>query len=203
MILYLFLRTGYQMFYSLSYSFENKYNRWIKIGSMVVIFVNAIFLSYALFNQKDEKQYELCYLTIFIICTLLLINILLTLNPIMKEDASDLDSRSCCSSQNIMMTVSVLFCLKVFELHNYIVATDSQKKIFYRPFHEILGLWIFGLWLNVQQFPERLFKHSPFVTKYFNSEVFKGVIISGTLIIMTMLLRDAIINAEGDMGRHL
>ena len=64
---------------------------------MLVIFVNSMFVCYALFNHEDEKQYELGYLTIFIICTLLILNVLLTLNPIQREEADDMYSRSCCS----------------------------------------------------------------------------------------------------------
>ena len=94
---------------------------------MLVIFLNAIFICFALFNRQDDKQHEMGYLAIFIICTLLILNVLLTLNPIQREEADDMYSRSCCSAQNIIMTVSVLFCLKVLELHNLIVATPAQK----------------------------------------------------------------------------
>jgi hypothetical protein len=149
MICWFFAKTMYYMFYSMSYRTEHMLNKWIKIANMMVIFINASFLCYALFNHFDEKQYELGYLTIFIICTLLLLNVLLTLNPISREDANDMFARSCCSGQNIMMTISVLFCLKVLELHNLLVATPQQKQTFYKPFHMMLGIWIFALWLNL------------------------------------------------------
>ena len=126
-----------------------KLNRWIKIANMLVIFINAIFICYALFNHRDEKQYELGYLTIFIISTLLILNVLLTLNPIQREEQEDMHTRSCCSSQNIIMTISVLFCLNVLEIHNLLVATPQQKLTFYKPFHIVLTIWIIALWLNL------------------------------------------------------
>lgn len=97
MIIWFFAKTGYYMFYAMGYKVEHNYNRWIKIANMVIIFINSIFICYALFNHSDEKQYELGYLTIFIISTLLILNVLLTLNPIQREEADDMHSRSCCS----------------------------------------------------------------------------------------------------------
>lgn len=55
MIAWFFVKTGYYMFYSLSYKIEHTYNKWIKIANMLVIFLNAIFICYALFNRQDEK----------------------------------------------------------------------------------------------------------------------------------------------------
>jgi len=48
-----------------------------------------------------------------------------------------------------MMTISVLFCLKVLELHNFLAATPAQKRVFYTPFHYMLIAWILALWLNL------------------------------------------------------
>ena len=137
-------------------------------------------------------------MTIFIICTLLVLNVLLTLNPIQRDDADDMHSRSCCSAQNIMMTISVLFCLKVLELHNLLVATPAQKQVFYKPFHFILVAWIIALWLNLQKCPERFFPETGFLHKYFSSEIIKGATVATTIIVMNLLLRDAFIQSEYD-----
>lgn len=83
--LWFFVKTAYYVFYSMSYSIESKLNKWIKIANMSVIFTFSIFLTYALFDHMDSKQYELGYLTIFIIITLLVLNIIVTLNPISRE----------------------------------------------------------------------------------------------------------------------
>lgn len=135
---------------------------------------------------------ELGYLTIFIITTLLILNVLLTLNPIQRAEADDMHTRSCCSSQNIMMTISVLFCLKVLELHNLLVATPEQKQVFYKPFHIMLGIWIFALWLHVQKMPERFFPETPFIQKYMSSDIIKGAVIAASIIVMNLLLKDAL-----------
>lgn len=77
-----FINTGYFIFYPISYKIECEFNKWIKIANMVVIFSYSIFVSNALFNHYDPKMLELGYLTIFIISTLMLLNLILTLNPI-------------------------------------------------------------------------------------------------------------------------
>lgn len=82
---WLFAKTGYYVFYPISYTLESKLNKWIKIANMSVIFSFSIFLTYALFDHFDSKQYELGYLTIFIILTLLVLNVIVTLNPIARE----------------------------------------------------------------------------------------------------------------------
>ena len=80
--LWLFAKTFYYLFYSISYNLESKLNKWIKVLNMVIIFGFSIIMTYALFNRKDAKQQELGYLTIFIIVTLLILNLIVTLNPI-------------------------------------------------------------------------------------------------------------------------
>mgnify|MGYP006893774551 CR=1 FL=1 len=80
--LWLFAKTTYYLFYSMSYSLESKLNKWMKVLNMVIIFGFSIIMTYALFNRKDNKQQELGYLTIFIIVTLLILNLIVTLNPI-------------------------------------------------------------------------------------------------------------------------
>lgn len=122
-----FIKTLYFMFYSISYRVEHELNKWVKVANMIIIFPYSMILSYALFNHHDPKQYELGYLTIFIISTLLVLNVVLTLNPIYKDQGTDSYSRSCCSSQNLMMTISFLFCFKVMEIHHFLVATEHQK----------------------------------------------------------------------------
>ena len=81
-LLWLFAKTTYYLFYSISYSLESILNKWIKVLNMVIIFGFSIIMTYALFNRKDSKQQELGYLTIFIIVTLLILNLIVTLNPI-------------------------------------------------------------------------------------------------------------------------
>lgn len=120
-------------------------------------------------------------------------NVLLTLNPIQRDEADDMHSRSCCSAQNIMMTVSVLFCLKVLELHNLLVATPAQKQVFYKPFHYMLAAWILALWLNLQKIPERFFPETAFIHKYLSSDIIKSAVIAVSIVVMNFLLRDAFI----------
>jgi fumarate reductase subunit C len=55
MIMWFFVKTGYYMFYALSYKTEHTYNKWIKISNMLVIFLNAIFICFALFSKQDER----------------------------------------------------------------------------------------------------------------------------------------------------
>jgi len=80
-----FTKTIYFMFYSISYKVEHELNKWMKVANMIIIFPYSMILSYALFNHHDPKQYELGYLTIFIMSTLLVLNVVLTLNPIYKD----------------------------------------------------------------------------------------------------------------------
>jgi len=112
------------MFYSMSYKVEYELNKWMKVANMIIIFPYSMILSYALFNHHDPKQYELGYLAIFIMSSLLVLNVVLTLNPIYKDQGTDSYSRSCCSSQNLMMTISFLFCFKVMEIHHFLVASE-------------------------------------------------------------------------------
>ena len=55
MVTWFFAKTGYHMFYSISYKVEYEFNKWIKIANMCVIFMYAIFFSYALFNHTDAR----------------------------------------------------------------------------------------------------------------------------------------------------
>jgi hypothetical protein len=80
-----FFKTCYHMFYSMSYRTESELNKWIKVANMFVVFPYFIFMSYSLFNHLDPKQYELGYLTIFIMTTLFVLNVVLTLNPIYRD----------------------------------------------------------------------------------------------------------------------
>jgi len=89
LVAWLFTKTIYYMFYVISYRVEHELNKWVKIANMTVIFIYSIFLSYALFNHFDQKQYELGYLTIFIMTTLLILNVILTLNPIHRDEGTD------------------------------------------------------------------------------------------------------------------
>jgi len=115
----------------MSYSIERELNKLVKLANQAVIFIHSIFLTYALINHTDEKQCEFGYLTIFIIAILMVLNIVVTLNPISKEERIDLHARGCCSSSNMMPTISFMFCLQVLELHHYLAATDQQNKLFY------------------------------------------------------------------------
>ena len=67
MIFWFFAKTGYYMFYAMGYKIEHTYNKWIKIANMLVIFVNANFFCYALFNHADEKQYK-CSFPPYFLC---------------------------------------------------------------------------------------------------------------------------------------
>jgi hypothetical protein len=122
---FFFAKWAYYMFYCISYQTESELHKTVKIANQVMIFMHSIFLAYALFNHKDPKQHEFGYLTIFIIATLLVLNVVVTLNPITREDRIDPLSRGCCSSQNLMPTISFMFCFWVFEIHRYLVATDA------------------------------------------------------------------------------
>ena len=126
LVVYLFMKTVYYLLYPISYKVEGELEKWTKVVSMGVVFSTSIYLTLALFDFKDSKQYELGYLAIFIIATLLLLNVIVTLNPIERYDQGvDMYQRSCCSGQNLMMTISFLFCFKVLELHHFLVATDN------------------------------------------------------------------------------
>ena len=69
--------------------------------------------------------------------------------------------------------------------------------------HQILALWLFGLWINMHYLPERIFKESKFVHKYFSSDIIKGMIVAVTIIAVNILLRDAIKLAEADRAMYL
>ena len=53
--LWLFAKTSYYLFYSMSYNLESKLNKWIKVLNMIIIFGFSIIMTYALFNRKDNK----------------------------------------------------------------------------------------------------------------------------------------------------
>lgn len=103
----------------------------------------------------------------FIIGILLALNLLLLLNPISKSDdeslSSEMYNRSLFTSQNIMMIISVIFCISVLEIYHYLLASSDQKKVFFKGFHRILILWLVAMWLSYQKVPERLFPTSRFV----------------------------------------
>ncbi len=103
----------------------------------------------------------------FIIGILLALNLLLLLNPIARSDeeslSSEMYSRSLCTSQNIMMIISVIFCISVLEIYHFLLASSDQKKVFFKGFHRILILWLFAMWLSYQKVPERLFPTSRFL----------------------------------------
>jgi hypothetical protein len=69
--------------------------------------------------------------------------------------------------------------------------------------HQILALWLFGLWINMHYLPERIFKESRLVHKYFSSDIIKGMIVALTIIAVNILLRDAIKLAEADRAKYL
>jgi hypothetical protein len=180
----------------MSYSLESKLNKWIKVLNMVIIFGFSIIMTYALFNRKDSKQQELGYLTIFIIVTLLILNLIVTLNPIQREDGIDLHQRSCCSSQNLMATLSFLSCFGILELHYSFAATNEQKEVFYKSFHQILGIWLLGLWIGIQKLPEVFFPNTKFIHKFMSSDIIKSSIVIFALLTVHYLIRDAMMLNE-------
>lgn len=106
-----FVKTVYNVFYCMSYKVESQLNRMNKVANQIFLFVHTILLTYALFNHNDKKQYEFGNLSIFVVITLMFLNIIVTLNPIIREDRVDLRQRSsCCSGTNIMQTISIVFC---------------------------------------------------------------------------------------------
>lgn len=80
----------YYVFYCISYSTESSLNRAAKISNQLLIFGHTILLTLALFNHADPKQKELGYLTIFIVVTLTVLNAVVTLNPIQREESVDI-----------------------------------------------------------------------------------------------------------------
>ena len=82
------------------------------------------------------------------------------------------------------------------ELHNIFVATPEQKQAFYKPFHQIVGIWLFGLWIHVQKLPERCWPDSKFVHKFASSDIIKSVVVIATVIVVHLLLRDTMKLAE-------
>lgn len=92
--------------------------------------------------------------------------------------------------------MSFLFCFNILELHNIFVATPDQKRIFYNPFHKMIGIWLFGLWIHVQKLPERCFPDSRFVHKFLSSDILKSIIVIGAIFIIQFLLRDTMKLAE-------
>lgn len=100
----------YYVFYCMSYRVENKLNKMVKVANQTLIFTHTIFLICVLFNHADSKQNEFGYLTIFVVITLFVLNVIVTLNPIQREDNIDVHNRGCCSSNNIMPTISFIFC---------------------------------------------------------------------------------------------
>jgi hypothetical protein len=92
-----------------------------------------------------------------------------------------------------MMTISFLFCFKVLELHHFLVATDNQNKVFYQPFHIVIGILLFGLWIHIQKIPERLFPDTPLVHKFMSSDIIKCAVVVWALLSIHFLLNDAMI----------
>ena len=80
--------------------------------------------------------------------------------------------------------MSFLFCFNILELHNIFVATPEQKKTFYGPFHQIVGIWLIGLWIHVQKIPERCFPDSKFVHKFLSSDILKSIVVISTVLVV-------------------
>ena len=91
------------------------------------------------------------------------------------------------------MTISFLFCFKVLELHHFLVATENQNKVFYSPFHIVVGIWLLGLWINIQKVPERLFPESPAIHKFLSSDILKSAVVVWAVLSMHFLLKDAMV----------
>jgi len=69
--------------------------------------------------------------------------------------------------------------------------------------HQILAIWLVGLWINMHYLPERVFTNNRIIHKYFSSDVIKGLIAVFTIISVNVLLRNAIKLADADRLKYL
>lgn len=69
--------------------------------------------------------------------------------------------------------------------------------------HHVLGFWLFGLWINIQKIPERLFPKTPFVHKYMSSDILKGVIVAICIIMLNYLLFETVKLADIEKSKFL
>ena len=95
-----------------------------------------------------------------------------------------------------MATLSFLFCFGILELHYSFAATEEQKKVFYKSFHQILGIWLLGLWIGIQKLPEVFFPNTKFIHKFMSSDIIKSSIVIFALLTVHYLIRDAMMLSE-------
>lgn len=152
---------------------------------MLLLFGYAIVFTQLLL--KPENQ-EMGWLASYGILILAIINIVLTLNPAQRVEASDLQERGCCSNSNLFITLSVVACLALVE-GNYAVH-PNQNKEFYRRLHNLVAVWLATLWISLQKLPERFASNSAVIQKYLSSDVFKAAVCSILVILLSLLLRD-------------
>ena len=56
--------------------------------------------------------------------------------------------------------------------------------------HTLVAVWLFTLWLALQNVPERFYGQNGFLQKYLSSEVLKAAVLSALVIALTFILRD-------------
>ena len=91
-----------------------------------------------------------------------------------------------------MSTLSFLFCFGILELHYSLAATHEQKQVFYHNFHQILAIWLLGLWIGIQKLPEVFLPNTNFVHKFISSDIIKSSIVIFSLLTIHYLIRDAL-----------
>lgn len=95
-----------------------------------------------------------------------------------------------------MSTLSFLFCFGILELHYSLAATIEQKQVFYKNFHQILAIWLLGLWIGIQKLPEVFLPNTKFIHKFLSSDIIKSSITIFTLLTIHYLIRDAMMLNE-------
>lgn len=62
--------------------------------------------------------------------------------------------------------------------------------MFYNPFHKMIMIALFGLWIGLHKLPERFCQSSRKISMYFNSSILKTLIILGCLVWLHIMLKD-------------
>lgn len=184
-IVWLMARVTYLVFYPLGYGVEGGLDKASAITTTLLLFGYSImFVQILIVPRFPEAGWIISY----VMAVMLAANIVLTLNPVGAVEGQE-RQRGCCSNNYITLTLSVLVCMLLIEANN-IVATPDQRQNFYKKIHTLVAIWLFALWIALQNVPERFVGQNGFLQKYLSSEVIKAAVLSSLVIALTFVLRD-------------
>lgn len=141
-IVWLMARLSYLIFYPLGYGIESSLDKASAITTSLLLFGYSImFVQILIVPRFPEAGWIISY----VIAVMLAANVVLTLNPVGRADAPEIQ-RGCCSNNYITLSLSVFICMLLLEANN-VVATPEQRQNFYKKIHTLAAIWLFALWI--------------------------------------------------------